>query len=67
MKANDAQFQERQENSRQLFQTLFSIRTELEKLENEQTIGRKDISSIINAIDQLIEKLISDHEKSFFD
>lgn len=50
-----------------LFQSLFLIRSKLERLENEHADFKKAISSIIYRIDELIESMISDYEKSFFE
>ena len=50
-----------------LFQQLFSIRTELERLHDETSDFRKEIASMIYRIDHLIEIMISAYEKSLFD
>lgn len=49
------------------FRTLFEIRTELERLENEQNELKKDVRLLIQAVDRLLEKMISDFEESLFD
>ena len=50
-----------------LFQSLFLIRSELERLENEHADFKKAISSIIHHVDELIELMISDYEESLFE
>ena len=48
------------------FRTLFQIRTELERLENEQNELKKDLTLIIQVLDRLLEKMITDFEETLF-
>lgn len=57
----------RPNNLASTFRTLFQIRTELERLENEQDELKKDVTLIIQVVDRLLEKMIMDFEESLFD